>query len=47
MLCPEIVGGGNRLFPDGLPASGWRLAEQSTGGSGAINLLYDRNRSQP
>ncbi|GIF66719.1 riboflavin biosynthesis protein RibD [Asanoa ishikariensis] len=44
-LCPEIVGGGARLFEDGLPASGWRVApDQTTTETGALCLLFDRVR---
>jgi dihydrofolate reductase len=43
-LCPAVAGGGARLFEDGLPASGWTLADLSTADSGAICLLYDRTR---
>jgi dihydrofolate reductase len=41
-LCPELVGGGARLFADGLPATSWALTDLSTTESGAICLLYDR-----
>ncbi|WP_412539563.1 dihydrofolate reductase family protein [Longispora sp. K20-0274] len=44
-LCPELVGGGPRLFEDGLPASAWTLTDLSTTDSGAICLLYDRVRA--
>lgn len=43
-LAPEIVGGGRRLFEDGLPAASWSLTDLSTTESGAICLLYDRVR---
>ena len=43
-LCPELVGGGARLFEDGLPQTSWRLTDQSTGESGATYLSYDRAR---
>lgn len=43
-LCPVISGGGARLFEDGLPGTGWTLADLSTTDSGAICLLYDRAR---
>lgn len=42
--CPELVGGGTRFFPDGLPASSWSLTDLSTADSGAIILVYDRVR---
>ena len=41
-LCPEIVGGGRRLFDDGLPAASWSLTDMATTESGAICLIYDR-----
>lgn len=44
-LCPEIVGGGDRLFDDGDEAAGrWALADQTPTESGALCLLYDRLR---
>jgi dihydrofolate reductase len=45
MICPEIAGGGQRLFDDGLPASKWKLTHQETGELGEIALVYDRIRS--
>jgi dihydrofolate reductase len=44
ILCPEIAGGGQRLFDDGLPASKWRLTHQETGELGEIAMIYDRAR---
>jgi dihydrofolate reductase len=44
-LDPELVGGGTRLFDDGLPASSWTLADSTPTESGALCLLYDRVRS--
>ncbi|WP_066944722.1 dihydrofolate reductase family protein [Microtetraspora fusca] len=44
MICPEIAGGGQRLFDDGLPASKWTLARQETGELGEIAMVYDRAR---
>jgi dihydrofolate reductase len=44
MVCPEIAGGGERLFDDGLPASRWTLAHQETGDLGEMALVYDRAR---
>ncbi|MEU4295256.1 dihydrofolate reductase family protein [Kribbella sp. NPDC026596] len=44
-LAPELVGGGARLFDDGLPGSSWRLADSTPTESGAICLLFDRVRS--
>jgi len=43
-FCPEIVGGGTRLFEDGLPATSWTLTELDTADSGAMCLYYDRIR---
>jgi dihydrofolate reductase len=43
-LDPEIVGGGARLFEDGLPASSWSLRQSTPTESGALCLLYDRVR---
>ncbi|MEV6623660.1 dihydrofolate reductase family protein [Amycolatopsis sp. NPDC051106] len=42
MVCPEIAGGGPRLFDDGLPPSKWRLAHHETGELGETALVYDR-----
>ncbi|MGW1015360.1 dihydrofolate reductase family protein [Streptomyces niveus] len=42
LICPEIAGGGQRLFEDGLPGTRWRLAEQRTGKLGEMALVYDR-----
>jgi dihydrofolate reductase len=44
IICPEIAGGGQRLFEDGLPASKWRLAHQETGELGEMAVVYDRMR---
>ena len=43
-LCPELVGGGARLFEDGVPQTSWTLTDLSTGDTGATFLIYDRNR---
>jgi len=44
-LCPEVVGGGARLFEDGLPASGWRPDPAvTTTETGALCLFFDRVR---
>lgn len=43
-LCPELVGGGARLFEDGVPRSSWSLHDLATSESGAIYLTYDRVR---
>lgn len=44
MICPEIAGGGQRLFDDGLPSSKWTLTHQETGALGEIAMVYDRAR---
>lgn len=44
-LDPELVGGGARLFEDGLPATSWTLVDSTPTESGALCLLYDRARS--
>jgi dihydrofolate reductase len=41
-LDPELVGGGARLFEDGLPATSWSLRQSTPTESGAICLIYDR-----
>lgn len=43
-LCPEVAGGGVRLFEDGLPPSTWKLSESNVTESGALCLTYDRVR---
>jgi len=44
-LCPETVGGGERLFDDGaLPAGSWTLTSSTPTSSGALCLLFDRIR---
>lgn len=43
-LCPEVAGGGARLFEDGLPRSSWTLRESVVTESSALCLLYDRVR---
>jgi dihydrofolate reductase len=45
-LCPELVGGGTRLFEDGLPSSSWSLRKSVVSESGALSLLYDRIREE-
>jgi dihydrofolate reductase len=44
IICPEIAGGGQRLFDDGLPASKWTLIHHETGELGEIAMIYDRAR---
>jgi dihydrofolate reductase len=41
---PVFLGGGPRLFDDGLPTSQWTLASQSAGEHGTLSLVYDRVR---
>jgi dihydrofolate reductase len=43
-LCPELAGGGARLFGDGPAGSSWSLTDMTSTGSGAICLPYDRKR---
>ena len=45
-LCPEIAGGGARLFEDGLPPSAWSLRQSTVTESSAICLLFDRIRGE-
>jgi dihydrofolate reductase len=45
-LCPEVAGGGARLFEDGLPASSWSLRQSTPTESGALILIYDRVRKE-
>ena len=44
MICPEIAGGGPRLFDDGLPGSKWAVTHQEIGELGELALVYDRVR---
>jgi dihydrofolate reductase len=44
MITPEIAGGGERLFEDGLPASKWTLTHHETGDLGETAVVYDRLR---
>ncbi|MFF3442067.1 dihydrofolate reductase family protein [Streptosporangium sp. NPDC002721] len=41
---PVFLGGGPRLFDDGLPAGRWTLASQAAGEHGTLALVYDRAR---
>ncbi|WP_433163999.1 dihydrofolate reductase family protein [Kribbella sp. CA-247076] len=41
-LCPELVGGGAKLFEDGIPQSSWTLTDLHTSSTGATYLIYDR-----
>ncbi len=42
MICPEVAGGGPRLFEDGLPPTKWRVTHHETGELGETALVYDR-----
>ncbi len=42
--CPEVAGGGARLFEDGFPATSWTLTDLSSTETGALYLIYDRVR---
>jgi dihydrofolate reductase len=44
IICPEIAGGGERLFDDNLPGSKWTVTHQETGALGEQALVYDRVR---
>ena len=44
LLCPELSGGGIRMFEDGFPSTSWGLTDVTTTDSGAIVLTYDRKR---
>ncbi|GIE99235.1 dihydrofolate reductase family protein [Paractinoplanes rishiriensis] len=44
MIFPIFLGGGPRLFDDGLPPAKWQLVSESAGDHGAIALMYDRLR---
>lgn len=41
---PVFLGGGPRLFDDGLPAGRWTLVSQTAGEYGTLALVYDRVR---
>ncbi|MFC4494386.1 dihydrofolate reductase family protein [Streptomyces ovatisporus] len=41
-VVPVLLGGGLRLFPEGLPASRWSLAETTALKHGAVGLHYRR-----
>lgn len=44
LLCPELSGGGIRMFEDGFPSTSWTLSDVTTSDSGAVVLQYDRKR---
>ncbi|AXE90911.1 dihydrofolate reductase family protein [Streptomyces sp. Go-475] len=41
---PVFLGGGPRLFDDGLPAGQWSLVSHTAGEHGTLALVYDRVR---
>lgn len=43
-IFPVFLGGGPRLFDDGLPAGQWTLVSQAAGEHGTLSLVYDRVR---
>ncbi|MEU0194645.1 dihydrofolate reductase family protein [Streptomyces afghaniensis] len=43
-IFPVLLGGGPRLFGDGLPAGQWTLVSQAAGEHGTLALVYDRVR---
>ncbi|MEV0647909.1 dihydrofolate reductase family protein [Phytomonospora sp. NPDC050363] len=43
-IFPVFLGGGPRLFDDGLPTGRWTLASQHAGEYGTLALVYDRLR---
>ncbi|MEV5983104.1 dihydrofolate reductase family protein [Streptomyces sp. NPDC052114] len=44
VIFPVFLGGGPRLFEDGLPEGQWTLTSQSAGEHGTLSLVYDRVR---
>ena len=44
MIFPVFLGGGPRLFDDGLPAGQWELVSRTAGEHGTLALVYDRVR---
>ncbi|MDI1455683.1 dihydrofolate reductase family protein [Streptomyces sp. NPDC003388] len=44
IVIPEILGGGQRLFEDGLPNSRWKQTHHEVGELGETALVYDRIR---
>ena len=43
-LFPVLLGGGPRLFDDGLPPGDWSLVSECAGEHGTLALVYDRVR---
>jgi dihydrofolate reductase len=44
IVAPVFLGGGPRLFDDGLPAGSWTLVCQAAGERGELSLVYERVR---
>lgn len=44
MIFPVFLGGGPRLFDDGLATGNWELVSQTAGEHGTLSLVYDRVR---
>jgi len=44
LVVPAIVGGGERLFDDGLPGTTWTVSSQVVGAQGEVAAVYDRVR---
>lgn len=44
LIAPEVSGGGDRLFVDGLPGTRWQLMSCVSDDQGAIAATYDRRR---
>jgi dihydrofolate reductase len=44
IVAPVFLGGGPRLFDDGLPAGSWTLVRQAAGERGELSLVYERVR---
>ncbi|TDD49979.1 riboflavin biosynthesis protein RibD [Kribbella antibiotica] len=44
MIFPELTGGGERLFDNGIPSTKWSLTHQETGATGELALVYTRAR---
>lgn len=43
-IFPEVLGGGPRLFDEGVPATHWALDSAVSGDDGTVALVYDRRR---
>jgi dihydrofolate reductase len=43
-VVPIFLGGGPRLFDDGLPAGRWTIGRQAAGEHGMLSIVYDRVR---